>query len=106
MRQSVGVGNAQTSVAALAAGAPSEIVKATVESETTGPLLSTKKCADHLGCSKSWLDKKRVDGDGPPFIRVGSRMIRYDQRVVDKWVGAQTYRSTSEPPRPAGPAAP
>jgi predicted DNA-binding transcriptional regulator AlpA len=73
------------------------------------PFLSTKECAAYYGWSESWLNKRRVYGGGPPFIKIGgnrSRMIRYNQRVVDEWLEAQTQRSTSETPAKPAPSAP
>ncbi len=45
---------------------------------------------------KSTLEKKRLTGDGPPFIRLG-RLIVYDTRDLDDWLAARRARSTSEP---------
>ena len=41
------------------------------------------------------LEKKRVSGDGPPFIRLG-RIIVYDSRDLDVWLASRRRSSTSE----------
>ena len=41
------------------------------------------------------LEKKRLTGDGPPFIRLG-RAIVYDTRDLDDWLAARRARSTSD----------
>jgi len=33
--------------------------------------LRTRAAADYIGYSESTLEKKRLTGDGPPFIRLG-----------------------------------
>jgi hypothetical protein len=35
-----------------------------------------REAADYLRSSESTLAKKRLNGDGPPFVRIG-RAIRY-----------------------------
>ena len=65
--------------------------------------LRTPAAADYLGYSESTLEKKRVTGDGPPFIRLG-RSIVYDTRDLDAWLAERRATSTSErtepPPMP------
>jgi excisionase family DNA binding protein len=63
----------------------------------TGPpsLLTVQEVARILRCSVSSLNKWRVSGRGPRFVRVGSR-VRYRINDVATWVAAQTRRSTSE----------
>ena len=59
--------------------------------------LRTPAAADYLGYSESTLEKKRLTGDGPPFIRLG-RIIVYDTRDLDAWLATRRARSTSERP--------
>jgi predicted DNA-binding transcriptional regulator AlpA len=58
--------------------------------------LRTPAAADYLGYAESTLEKKRLSGDGPPFIRLG-RVIVYDTRDLDAWLAERRARSTSEP---------
>ena len=39
-------------------------------------LLSTEEAAEVLGMNRSWLDRARVAGEGPSFIRLG-RVVKY-----------------------------
>jgi hypothetical protein len=55
-------------------------------------LLDPAETAVDLNCSKSYLDKLRVYGGGPPFIRLGPRMIRYRRGDAR----ARRFNSTSE----------
>lgn len=57
--------------------------------------LRTPAAADYLGYSELTLEKKRLTGEGPPFIRLG-RAIVYDTRDLDAWLAARRARSTSE----------
>jgi predicted DNA-binding transcriptional regulator AlpA len=63
--------------------------------------MTTAQCARYRNCSESTLNKERVAGTGPPFLKIRGRMVRYDRRVVDEWLQAQTRCSTSDPPRAA-----
>jgi predicted DNA-binding transcriptional regulator AlpA len=58
--------------------------------------LRTRAAAAYLGYSESTLEKKRVTGEGPPFIRLG-RAVVYDTRDLDAWLGARRATSTSDP---------
>jgi predicted DNA-binding transcriptional regulator AlpA len=66
--------------------------------DTAHRRLRTPAAAEYLGFAESTLEKKRVAGDGPPFIKLG-RMIVYDTRDLDAWLAARRIRSTSESPR-------
>jgi predicted DNA-binding transcriptional regulator AlpA len=60
--------------------------------------LRTKAAAEYLGYSESTLEKKRLTGNGPTFIRLGVRgAIVYDTRDLDAWLAEHRVSSTSEP---------
>jgi predicted DNA-binding transcriptional regulator AlpA len=58
--------------------------------------LLTGKAAEHLGLAKSTLDKMRVRGDGPPFLRLSPRRIVYAVDALDQWARSREHQSTSE----------
>jgi len=57
-------------------------------------LLSPKEAADKCRCSVSFLAKKRMTGDGPPFIKRG-RSVLYAEPVLLQWLKSRTRMSTS-----------
>jgi predicted DNA-binding transcriptional regulator AlpA len=59
-------------------------------------LLTEREAARFLGMTVSFLRARRIRGGGPPFIRVGSRTVRYDVRDLEGWIEAQRRQSTSE----------
>ena len=59
-------------------------------------LLTPKEAAKLLKVSLSWLAKARMRGDGPPYVKVGSRAIRYIEAVVIQWMKGRQRLSTSE----------
>jgi hypothetical protein len=58
--------------------------------------LTPPEAADYLNCSKSFLDKARVNGTGPAFIRLGRRKVLYSKRLLTRYALQRQYRSTSE----------
>jgi predicted DNA-binding transcriptional regulator AlpA len=58
-------------------------------------LLSPKEAACFLGVSKSWLDKKRLDGAGPIYLKLGRRVV-YDPTDLNKFVTQAKRRNTSD----------
>jgi hypothetical protein len=59
-------------------------------------LLTTAAIADWLRVSRQFLEIGRVQRYGPPFIRVGPRVILYRRGDVIAWLRERTYRSTGE----------
>jgi hypothetical protein len=52
--------------------------------------LTTKDVARLLHITVSCLEKWRGLQKGPPFVRVGSRIIRYELTAVVVWAGRQS----------------
>ncbi len=69
--------------------------------DTAAPkLLNVNEAADRLGVSVSYLNKLRLSGLGPVFIKLGSRRVGYDQSDLAAWV--QECRRTSTANAKAG----
>ena len=52
-------------------------------------ILRTPEASDYVGLSASSLEKKRLTGDGPRYIRLGGRAIGYDIQDLDAWIDEQ-----------------
>lgn len=61
-----------------------------------GALLTVKEAAAYLRVSKSYVDKLRVYGGGPKFLRFGKRKIVYSAADLDAWAASRRHGSTSE----------
>lgn len=59
-------------------------------------LLTTREAADFLRVSQQWLEIGRHRGYGPPYQRVGPRLIFYNRRPMLDWLNTRTHRCTSE----------
>ena len=59
-------------------------------------LLTPREAATYLRVSKSYLDKLRVYGDGPRFLRPGKRKVFYRKSDLDAWLARRSFDSTSE----------
>ena len=58
-------------------------------------LLGPKEAAQRFKMSTSWLAKRRLTGDGPPYIKIG-RSIRYSEIALLQWMKSRQRLSTSE----------
>ncbi len=58
-------------------------------------LLHPTEVSKRLGISASWLAKRRMDGDGPAYVRIG-RSIRYSETALLQWLKSRQRLSTSE----------
>ena len=68
-------------------------------------LIPEDEAADLLSLSVSTLRKYRLTGNGPKFIRISPRCIRYRKSWLENWSNARAYDSTSGYPEPDAPAA-
>lgn len=58
-------------------------------------VLNAGQVAEQLGLSESTLAKMRLSGDGPPYSKLGRRVV-YRPEDIDAWIGSNRFRSTSE----------
>ena len=57
--------------------------------------LSVEAAAHYTGISASTLNKLRVFGGGPVFLKLGRR-VAYDVADLDAWLAERRRRSTSD----------
>lgn len=62
----------------------------------TNSLFNTKEAADYLGVSKAFLERDRWAGARIPFIKVGSRTVRYRLSDLNSYIEKQVRLSTSQ----------
>lgn len=58
-------------------------------------ILTVREAANFAKVSKSTLDKARVAGTGPPFIKIGGA-VRYRLSDLENWLNSRVFQSTSE----------
>jgi predicted DNA-binding transcriptional regulator AlpA len=59
-------------------------------------LLTPKETARRLKVSVSWLAKARMRGDGPPYVKLTGRTVRYTDAALIQWMKGRQRMSTSE----------
>ena len=59
-------------------------------------ILRTPAAAAYLGLRPPTLEKLRVRGTGPRFVKLGTRTVGYDVGDLDAWLEARKVMSTSE----------
>jgi predicted DNA-binding transcriptional regulator AlpA len=60
-------------------------------------LLREDCAAEFLGFTRRALQRWRVAGGGPQFVKISSRAIRYRKRDLIRWAEARLRASTSDP---------
>ncbi len=63
-----------------------QLLATTIKTTTKAGMLTTQQLADLLGVSPQWLEVGRIKNYGPPFERLGPRLIRYKPDGVVKWL--------------------
>jgi predicted DNA-binding transcriptional regulator AlpA len=59
-------------------------------------LLTQREAATALRLSERSMERLRVSGLGPKFVRVAGRSVRYRAADVEAWIAARVVGSTSE----------
>jgi predicted DNA-binding transcriptional regulator AlpA len=60
-------------------------------------VLTTPEAASFLRLGKSSLEKMRVRGEGPTYLRLGSRRVAYLRSDLESWLGQRPkFANTSE----------
>jgi hypothetical protein len=60
----------------------------------------TARTAKRAGLGKTTLDKLRCTGGGPPYLKIGKRVL-YHWPEVARWLASRVRHSTSENPAKA-----
>jgi predicted DNA-binding transcriptional regulator AlpA len=53
--------------------------------------LTEEAAADRIGVSRKTLQRYRITGDGPPYVRIGPRRVAYPEEGIAAWAGARTF---------------
>jgi excisionase family DNA binding protein len=77
--------------------APSAAARAPEAPPADPGAVSTPEAAAYLGLSPATLETLRTRGGGPPFVKLGRRVV-YRREDLDAWLNAARRRSTSESP--------
>ena len=60
-----------------------------------GILLNTEQAAKRFGLSPRTLERYRVTGEGPEYVKLG-HAVRYSVSALNRWLKGRTRRSTSD----------
>jgi len=60
-------------------------------------VMTTEEAAEFLQCSVAHLEIARTKGGGPPFARLGPRLIRYRKVTLLAYLAEREATSTSAP---------
>ena len=58
--------------------------------------LDVASAAKYVGLSRPTLNKLRVYGGGPRFLKLGKRSVRYNTADLDRWLETKLVTSTSD----------
>lgn len=61
-------------------------------------LLSREEIEVEYGLGRRWLELAALRGDGPPMVKISTKMVRYRRAEFEAWLDARTVHSTSEQP--------
>ncbi len=56
-------------------------------------LLDTQQVAKVFKCTAQWLERLRIEGRGPKYVKIG-RLVRYRRSSVEAWIAEQEKAST------------
>ncbi|MBL0407531.1 helix-turn-helix domain-containing protein [Microvirga aerilata] len=59
----------------------------------TGQFLNTREAASYLKVSASLLNKLRLTGGGPPYMKLGPKRVVYDVGDLNAWMCRKRFVS-------------
>lgn len=60
-------------------------------------LLPQREIARRFNVSERTLEGMRLRREGPPFVRIGARVVRYDPAAVEAWLRECTVMPSRNP---------
>lgn len=58
--------------------------------------LRRPRAAAYMGVTPTYLARLACEGGGPPYIRLGAKMVIYERDDLDVWLAAHRVRSAAE----------
>lgn len=58
-------------------------------------ILNTREAADYVRLGKPTMERFRISGEGPVFVKLGGA-VRYRKSDLDSWIENRRVRSTSD----------
>lgn len=70
-----------------------------IDTKTTHqPLLMSRAQVEaEYGISRRWLEQAALTGNGPSFIKIARRTVRYRRDDLERWLGERQVKSTADP---------
>jgi predicted DNA-binding transcriptional regulator AlpA len=65
-------------------------------------ILNESQVRDATGLSGRTLQRLRLEGGGPPFVRLTPGRVGYSRHALNEWIASRTFRSTSAETASAG----
>jgi excisionase family DNA binding protein len=59
-------------------------------------VMTTDEVARYLGINKKSLDRMRGRGDGPPYVRLTGKLIRYRKADIDDFIESRVRSNTAQ----------
>ena len=57
-------------------------------------LLSRDDIEDQYRLTRRWLELAALRGDGPPFVKISSRLVRYRRSDFENWLAKHERTNT------------
>lgn len=83
-------------IVVLVAQAPHMVAGAKRDDSNKSVLISTEQAAQMTAMSVNWFRQKRVTGGGPPYVKMGTRSVRYRLTDLQEWFDKNGVRHTAE----------
>ena len=74
---------------------PTPLTASREYAEPTNRNLNVSAAARYLALSEAFLNRLRSTGGGPPFFKLGARVV-YSNADLDTWLAARRRLSTSD----------
>ena len=83
-----------------------EMQKAIIAMQKQIDILSRRSTPDRMmtrneieaeyGITRRWLELAVIHGEGPPYVKIGSKQVRYSKAALDKWLAERTRTKSKD----------
>jgi predicted DNA-binding transcriptional regulator AlpA len=63
---------------------------------TPDRMLTRSEIEAEYGITRRWLELAVIHGEGPPYVKLSGRQVRYSKSAFDKWLADRTRTKSKD----------
>jgi predicted DNA-binding transcriptional regulator AlpA len=63
---------------------------------TPDRMMTRNEIEAEYGITRRWLELAVIHGEGPPYVKIGTKQVRYSKAAFDKWLAERTRTKSKD----------